>query len=193
MMSTLEPVHGLAPSHPSLTGASYSPNLAPPNLSSMSRGIASGRSSPFSSSESLQYTPSPNGPDLNLGLPSSSPFDGALAPQSVTAPPVQRTSDASLHFTSLHHSNSYWLRQRYTVRWQLLNTDTSHPFAHRTPSTLASRLPSGQRDWDEGALEACTTSDRRAWARPSDPRRTPAHLAAQLSSPRACHLRRTPR
>ena len=84
MMSALEPVHGLAPSHPSLTGASYSPNignLAPPNLSSMSRGITSGRSSPFSSSESLQYTPSPNGPDLNLGLPSSSPFDGALAPQ----------------------------------------------------------------------------------------------------------------
>jgi hypothetical protein len=81
MMSTLEPVHGLAPSHPSLTGASYSPNLAPPNLSSMSRGMASGRSSPFSSSESVQYTPSPSGPDLNLGLPSSSPFDGGLAPQ----------------------------------------------------------------------------------------------------------------
>ena len=83
MMSALEPVHGLAPSHPSLNGASYSPNLgnlAPPNLSSMSRSIASGRSSPFSSSESLQYTPSPNGPDLNLGLPSSSPFDGGLAP-----------------------------------------------------------------------------------------------------------------
>jgi len=82
MMSTLEPVHGLAPSHPSLNSASYSPNLgnlAPPNLSSMSRGIASGRSSPFSSSESLQYASSPNGPDLNLGLPSSSPFDGGLA------------------------------------------------------------------------------------------------------------------
>ena len=84
MMSTIEPVHSLAPSHPSLTGASYSPNLgnlAPPNLSSMSRNIASGRSSPFSSSESVQYTPSPNGPDLNLGLPSSSPFDSGLAPQ----------------------------------------------------------------------------------------------------------------
>ena len=83
MMSTLEPVHGLAPSHPSLNGTSYSPNLgnlAPPNLSSMSRGIISGRSSPFSSTESIHYTPSPNGPDLNLGLPSSSPFDGGLAP-----------------------------------------------------------------------------------------------------------------
>ena len=59
MMSALEPVHGLAPSHPSLAGASYSPNignLAPPNLSSMGRGITSGRSSPFSSSASLQDT-----------------------------------------------------------------------------------------------------------------------------------------
>ena len=112
---------------------------------------------------------------------------------SVTAPPVQRTSDASLHFTLLHHSNNCWRRQRYTVRCQLLNTDTSNPFAHKIPSTLASRLPSGQHDWDGGALEVCTTSDRRAWAHPSGPRRTPARLAAQLWSLRAYHFPRTPR
>ncbi len=147
---------------------------------------------PPSAALNLSITPHPQmGRILTLASHQVLRLMVAWHPISVTAPPVQRTSDANPHFTLLHHSNNYWRRQRYTVRWQL-NTDTSNPFAHRIPSTLASHLPSGQHDWDEGALEACTTSDRRAWARPSGPRHTPARLVAHLSSLRACQLRRTP-